>query len=210
MKRPKGKRGGTSRQRIPVTLTQDEQTALIAVPQSRYPTGLRNKAMIRLMLDTGLRVSEALHLDWRDLDLMTGKLHVREGKGGKDRILWVRPAALELLQTWRQRQATLTNTFHNGYVFTTLKGKRISPRYIQQMIKRYAIKAGIDKNITPHAMRHTFATDLYRESKDIRLVQKALGHADLSTTMIYTHIVDGDLEDAMRTFRDGDNNDTKK
>ena len=196
MKPTRGKGQG---RRIPTVLDQAEQAALLAVPNKRYPTGLRNKAMIRLMLDTGLRVSEAIDLNWSDIDLMTGKLFVRQGKGGKDRILWVRGEALDLIQLWRDRQITGCKN-----VFTSLKGKALSPRYLQATVKRYAAKAGINKRVSPHTLRHSFATDLYRESKDIRLTQKALGHADLSTTMIYTHIVDADLEAAMRGFRDGD------
>jgi len=84
-------------------------------------------------------------------------------------------------------------------VFTTLEGKPISPRYVQQMVKRYAIRAGISKNIHSHTLRHSFATDLYRETSKIRLVQKVLGHSDLSTTMIYTHI--HDPEEAMKPLR---------
>ncbi len=86
-------------------------------------------------------------------------------------------------------------------MLTTLEGKPISPRYVQQMVKRTATKAGITKNIHPHTLRHSFATDLYRETGKIRLVQKALGHANLSTTQIYTHIVDEELEDALKSFR---------
>ena len=87
------------------------------------------------------------------------------------------------------------------HVFTTLAGQSVSSRYVQQMMKRYAAKAGIEKNIHPHTLRHTFATDLHRMSRNIRLVQKALGHADLSTTMIYTHVYDEELEDTLKSFR---------
>ena len=80
-------------------------------------------------------------------------------------------------------------------------GNQLVPRYIQKLVKRYSKKAGIDKDISPHNLRHTFATDLLRESKNIRLVQKAMGHSDVSTTMIYTHIVDEELENALKNFR---------
>ena len=152
------------------------------------------------MLDTGLRLSEAVNLKWRDVDFNTGKLMVRQGKGAKDRILWIGDADLELLRAWRQRQAK-DGKGDPEHVFTALKGKPVSPRYVQAMVKRYATKAGIGKNIHPHTLRHTFATDLYRETSKIRLVQKALGHANLSTTQIYTHIVDEELEEALKSFR---------
>jgi integrase/recombinase XerD len=86
-------------------------------------------------------------------------------------------------------------------IFTTLAGKPVSVRYVQAAVKRYTARAGITKSVPPHALRHSFATDLYRETKDIRLTQKALGHANLATTQIYTHLVDEDLEAALKSFR---------
>lgn len=186
--------------RIPEVLTETEQAALLAQPNPRYPTGARNKTMLQLMLDTGLRLSEACNLQWRDVDLTTGKLMVRQGKGGKDRSLWIGVEDLELLRTWRERQAKDVSG-NPAHIFTTLKGKAVSPRYVQKMVARLAAKAGIEKNVHPHTLRHSFATDLYRETSKIRLVQKALGHSDLSTTMIYTHIFDDELEDALKSFR---------
>jgi len=186
--------------RIPEVLTESEQTALLAQPNPRYPTGARNKTMLQLMLDTGLRLAEACALRWKDIALTTGKLMVRQGKGCKDRTLWIGEDDLELLKKWRERQAKDVQR-DPAHVFTTLAGKALSHRYVQQMVKRYAIKAGIDKNISPHTLRHSFATDLYRATSKIRLVQKALGHADLSTTMIYTHVFDEELEDALKSFR---------
>jgi len=186
--------------RIPEVLTESEQEALLAQPNLRYPTGARNRTMIQLMLDTGLRLSEACNLRWKDVDLNTGKLMVRQGKGAKDRTLWIGEEDLELLRTWRERQAKDV-TGNPEHLFTTLAGKPVSPRYVEAMLKRLAAKAGIEKNVHPHTLRHTFATDLYRETTNIRLTQKALGHSNLATTQIYTHIVDEELEDAMKSFR---------
>jgi len=188
------------RLRIPEVLTPSEQTALLAQPNRRYPTGERNFTMLQLMLDTGLRVSEACNLRWKDVDPDTGKLMVRQGKGSKDRTLWIGEDDLEILRVWRKRQAKDVKGTP-PHVFTTLAGRPVSPRYVQQAVKRYAAKAGIDKNIHPHTLRHSFATDLYRATSKIRLVQKALGHSDLSTTMIYTHIFDDELEGALKSFR---------
>jgi site-specific recombinase XerD len=151
------------------------------------------------MLNTGLRLAEVTALKWRDVDLTTGKLMVRQGKGSKDRTLWVAEADIDRLRSWRERQATACDT--REHVFTTLEGKPLGHRYVQRMVKRYAAKAGIDKNISPHTLRHSFATDLYRETSKIRLVQKVLGHSDLSTTMIYTHIFDEEVETALKSFR---------
>lgn len=87
------------------------------------------------------------------------------------------------------------------HIFTTLQGDPVLPRYVQQMVKRYAARAGIKKHVHPHTLRHSFATDLYRDTHNIRLTHKALGHANLSTTQIYTHIVDEELEEALKSFR---------
>ncbi len=190
--------------KIPEILTPEEQVLLLKQPNPRYYTGERNKALLRLMLDTGLRVAEATALKWNDLDLQTGKLHVKQGKGKKDRLLWIGESTLEQLQKLRERQAKDAPTAQGKapeYVFSTRDGDQISPRFVQQMVKRYRERCGFNKQVTPHTLRHTFATDLLRETKNIRLVQKALGHASLSTTQIYTHIVDEELEDALKNFR---------
>jgi len=195
------KRGGAQRgRRLPEVLTAEEQAALLAQPNPRYPTGERNRLMMSLMLNTGLRLSETTGLQWCDLDLNTGKLFVRQGKGAKDRVLWLGEEDTGLLHRWRQRQASEV-CGDCSLVFSTLDGKAVSNRYVQQMVKRYAAKASILKNVHPHCLRHSFASDLLRESHNIRLVQKALGHADLSTTMICTHIHDQEIESAMKALR---------
>ena len=177
-------------------LSDEEQRALLAQPNPRYPTGERNRLMLSVMLNTGLRLSEATGLQWRDIDLNTGKLFVRQGKGAKDRTLWLGDGDMEGLRTWRARQASSVGAM-TPHVFSTLRGGPVSSRYVQQMVRRYAAKAGIQKRVHPHLLRHVFATDLLRDTGNIRLVQKALGHADLSTTEIYTHIYDKELRDAM-------------
>jgi len=186
--------------KIPEVLTPEEQGLLLQQPNPRYPTGERNRLMLRVMLDSGLRLAEAAALRWRDVDLNTGKLMVRQGKGAKDRTLWLGDEDLKLLQHWRDRQAAAVGHAPE-HIFTTMKGKPVSSRYVQQMVKRYTARAGIEKDVHPHTLRHSFATDLYRDTSKIRLVQKALGHKDLSTTQIYTHIVDEELEAALKSFR---------
>jgi len=186
--------------KLPTVLTEDEQEQLLEQPNPRYPTGERNGTMLRLMLNTGLRLAEVTGLKWHDLDLTTGKLMVRQGKGSKDRTLWVAEGDIDRLRSWRERQAEeCAGTYK--HVFTTLEGAPLGHRYVQRMVKRYAVKAGIDKNVSPHTLRHSFATDLYRETSKICLVQKVLGHSDLSTTMIYTHIFDEEVETALKSFR---------
>ena len=158
-----GKRKRRGR-KLPDVLTAEEQATLLKQPNPRYPTGERNRLMLSLMLNTGLQLSEATGLQWRDLDLISGKLFVRQAKGAKDRVLWVGEYDLGLLRRWRTRQ-NLTVIGSLDYVFTTLAGEQVSGRYVQQMVKRCATKAGIEKNIHPHTLRHTFATDLHKESR---------------------------------------------
>jgi integrase/recombinase XerD len=151
--------------------------------------------MLRLMLNAGLRSSEVLNLKVRDVDWMSGKLMVRQGKGKKDRALWLNEEDLEILRKWRERKP------ESPRLFTTLKGDPINARYLRALVERLAKKAGLEKRVHPHTLRHTFATDLYKSTKDLRLVQKALGHANIQTTTIYTHIIDDDLENALRNLR---------
>ena len=191
--------------KLPNVLNEDEQKRLLEQPNSRYITGQRNHLLLKIFLDTGLRLSEATSLRWKDLDLMSGQLKVVEGKGSKDRILWLPEEDLELLQSWKQRQSEKAGKALK-YVFTAMSaggslGNKLDNRYVQDMVKRYAKKAGIEKNVSPHTCRHTFATDLLRQTKNIRLVQKALSHNQLNTTMIYTHIVDDELENELKNFR---------
>ena len=189
--------------KIPEVLTATEQEAFLAQPNPRYLTGQRNRTMLRLMLDTGLRLSEMICLRWQDIDLNSGKVMVRQGKGAKDRTLWTGEDNLAALVKWQERQA-VECTGPALVVFTTKQGSKLNPAYVQRMVSRYAVNAGIlkhIKHITPHTLRHTFATDLYRETTNIRLTQKALGHASIATTQIYTHIVDEELEEALKSFR---------
>lgn len=185
--------------RIAVTLTEEEQGLLLSMPNPRCPTGLRNACMMRLMLNLGLRASEVLNLKTRDIDWMSGKLMVRQGKNKRDRTLWLNEDDLELLRKWREKKP------EGDLLFTTLEGGRINDRYLRAMVDRLAKKAGIEKSVHPHMLRHTFGTDLYGQTKDIRMVQKALGHANIQTTTIYTHIIDDDLENALRGLRAGNN-----
>lgn len=180
-------------------LTTNEQEKLLDQFNLRYITPQRNKTMIQLLLNTGLRLSEMINLKWRDVDLMTGQLKVVEGKGLKDRILWLDEQTLVMLGEWKQRQ--FKEWGKTDYVFTTRTLSLLDGKAVRTMIKTYAEKAGISKHITTHSLRHTFASDLLRDTKNIRIVQKALGHSDISSTQIYTHIVDEELEDAMKGFR---------
>ena len=182
--------------RLPEVISEVEQKALLEIPNKKAPTGLRNYALMSIYLNLGLRVSEALNLEVDDVDWNSGKVVIRSGKGNRDRVLWLSDRDLGTLQQWRSKRKC-----KSPYLFCTLAGGQLSDRYVRAFVSRYGKKAGIKKNVYPHILRHTFATDLLRETKNIRLVQKALGHVSISTTMIYTHIVDDQLEEALRGFR---------
>ena len=186
--------------RLPTVLIEEEQEALLKQPNLHQRTGLRNLCLLRLMLNTGLRAAEVLDLKVKDVDWRSGKMMVREGKGKKDRTLWIGAQDLGFLKKWLKLKAQLPES---EFLFTTRDGLRLLNRYLRIMVKRLARQAGIDKDVHPHMLRHSFATDLFRKTKNIRLIQKALGHAQITTTQIYTHIVDDELEEAMKTFRAG-------
>lgn len=185
--------------KLPRTLTDEERVALLAQCNRRYATPHRNLLMMRLMLEAGLRAGEVVALQPAHLTMTSGKLLVKQGKGAKDRVLWVSEDLRDEIGAWLERRPS------SKWLFPTNNGTQLDTRYLRTMVKRYAQKAGLSEweQVSPHTLRHTFATDLYRETKNIRLVQKALGHADLSTTMIYTHIVDDELEAALKGFRRG-------
>lgn len=187
------------KRKIPEFLTVEEQQALINVFNVRYYNSYRNKVMIELFLNTGLRLSEMIDLEWKDINLNTGQLKVVEGKGCKDRIVWLGEDMLEKIREYRVKQAEKTP--NAIYLFVSSSNKQLDPKNTREMIIKYSKKAGITKEISPHTLRHTYATDLLRATKNIRLVQKALGHSDISTTMIYTHIIDDEYEDALKNFR---------
>jgi len=181
--------------KLPVILEPEEVQNLLKQPNKRYPTGLRNKAIMSLMLYCGLRLSEIVNLKPGNLNLTKGKLRVESGKGEKDRDLAVPDYLNDLLESWRNIRPK------SKYFFSTLKGKKLSDRYIQQMVKRYAQKAGITKKISPHVLRHTYATQYYRQTKDIETLRRILGHSDISTTTIYITLANIDVEEGMKSFK---------
>jgi len=184
-------------QKLPRVLTEDEQEALLRQFNTRYPTPHRDLCLVRLMLEAGLRASEAVAVKPEHLNMTTCKLAVKNGKGAKDRTLWINADLRDLIGEWMERRP------ESEWLFPTRTGRKIDTAHLRRMLKRRAKEAELPEveDISPHTLRHTFATDLYRETKNIRLVQKALGHSNLTSTMIYTHIVDEELEEAMKNFR---------
>lgn len=185
----------SKRKKLPEFLSMDEQEKILEQPNPRWPTGQRNRLIIEFLLTTGARVSELCDMKWNRINLNTGLVQIRDGKGMKDRVIYIDETTLQDLRSWRERQDGLTGSV--DHVFTTLHGGPVSPRYVQQMIKRYKDKAGLEKKYTPHTLRHTYATDLFRETKNILLVQQMLGHEDVTTTMIYTHLDNDDIRDEL-------------
>lgn len=182
--------------KLPKVLTRDESDRLLSQPNQRYYSPHRDFLLMRLMLKTGLRASEAVALRPEHLDMMSGKLTVREGKGAKDRTLWFGTDLQDEIERWLDRRP------ESDYLFPTSKGTQVDTSQLRRSVKRYAKKAEIAEveRVSPHTLRHTFATRLLQDTGNIRVVQKALGHSDLSTTMIYTHVVDGEVEDAMKAL----------
>lgn len=184
-----------TRNKLPTVLEPEEAQKLLKQPNKRYPTGLRNKAIMSLMLHCGLRLAEVTHLRPGSINLTKGKLRVVSGKGSKDRDLAIPDYVVDLLNGWRKIRPK------SDYFFSTLEGKKLSDRYIQQMVKRYAVKAGINKKISPHTLRHSYATQYYKQTKDIETLRRILGHTDISTTAIYITLANTDVEEGMKSFK---------
>lgn len=188
--------------KLPKVLSEEEQRRFLAQFNTRYPSPHRNLLLCRLMLEAGLRVGEAVALRPEHIDLDTCRVVVREGKGAKDRVVWITDELRDLVAEWLERRAEwLEEREACPWLFPTRHGTQVKKRYVRAMVKRTARKAEVQEadRVSPHTLRHSFATDLLRETTNLRLVQKALGHADISTTQIYTHLTDGELEAAMRS-----------
>jgi len=183
--------------RLPKVLTPDEQALLLRQFNKRYPSALRNLVAVQLMLYCGLRCGEVVAIRPEHVDLDTCRLLVRDGKGGKDRVVWFSDDLRDLIVRWLERCP------RSAWLLCTRHATQLSTRYLRELVKRKAVASGLadGTRVTPHTLRHTFATDLLRETKNIRLTQKALGHASLTTTMIYTHVADEELERALRRRR---------
>lgn len=170
--------------RTPEPLNSYEQLSLLRQPNPRAPTGLRNLCIISLMLKTGMRVSEVINLRCSDLDWEKGRISIRESGAARERTLMLDQADLMLLKNWLDIRPAKSDIF-----FTTLDGSGLKDRYLREMIKRLARKAGINKDVYPHLLRYTFAVDFIRETKDIKLLQEAMGHREASATQIYTRLL---------------------
>jgi len=178
---------------LPDILTEEEEQKLLKVFNRRYPTAARNRAMIELALNTGMRIGDLIKLKWADIERDSGRTHIKQGKGRKDRVIFIKAEILSTMVDLAKK----TGRKLKGLVFTTLQGKLVQPQYLRRMIAEKAKKAGISKRVHFHLLRHTYLTRLYSRTKDLRLVQEVAGHADISTTQIYTHISGEDVRAAM-------------
>lgn len=177
-----GVRGPKAPRKLPQVLDVDEATQLVEVPTD-VPLGLRDRALLELFYSSGLRLSELCALRWRDLDL-PGGLVIVLGKGGKQRVVPVGSHARTALDAWRAE----TGAPHEAPVFPGRGGAPITPRAVQLRIRLLAQKQGLFKRVHPHLLRHSFASHVLESSGDLRGVQELLGHADIATTQIYTHL----------------------
>lgn len=174
--------------RLPQVLTGREVELLLAAPAGDGPAALRDRAMLELLYATGLRVSELVGLTVRDVNISAGYL-LTFGKGGKERLVPMGESACAALERYLAAgRPTMDRQGDNRYLFLTRLGDRMSRQAFWNIIKKRAGEAKIGKNISPHTLRHSFATHLLENGADLRSVQAMLGHADLSTTQIYTHV----------------------
>jgi integrase/recombinase XerD len=175
-------------QRIPDVLTSSEVTAMINAASGKDAQSIRDCAMLELFYASGLRVSELVALRLEDVNLETG-IVICMGKGSKERLIPVGGKAREALEKYLGKaRIKLVKGRAESAIFISRLGKKMSRQSAWKTIKFYARKAGVKKNIKPHTMRHTFATHLLEHGADLRSVQEMLGHADISTTQIYTHV----------------------
>ncbi len=185
-------------------LSSEDVERLINTPDASSPSGLRDKAMLELLFSSGLRVSELVGLNREHINLKRREFSVR-GKGQKDRAIFVSEQAASCLEKYLMgRTDSLPPLFLSASANHTISRdgnfKRLTARSVQRIIQKYALLAGITKHVSPHTLRHSFATDLLMNGADIRSVQTLLGHSSISTTQIYTHITDPHLKAVHEKF----------
>ena len=196
------------RKKLPVILEPEEAEKLLKIPNKRYLPGVRNRAIISVMLNMGLRVSEVSNLRPKDINLTKNKLRIVAGKGNIDRDLAIPFYTAELLRAWKDKKPTGSEYFfcivkdRKEGIFASKNGSKLSIKGIQVFVKRYGQRAGITKNISPHTLRHTYATQYYRQTKDIETLRRILGHSDISTTTIYITLANIDVENGMKAFKE--------
>jgi len=185
-------------------LNEDELARLFDQPDLEKEAGIRDRAILELLFSSGLRVSELVGLDRDHINLKRREFMVR-GKGQKDRPIFISPAAADWISEYLARRQDNTNPLfvrYSGRKSVDLSGNyhRLTARSIQRLVARYALLAGITKHVSPHTLRHSFATDLLMNGADLRSVQAMLGHSNIATTQIYTHVTDPHLKSIHERF----------
>ena len=183
------------KQHLPQVLTKEEVEKLLRSPNTGQVLGLRDRAMLELMYATGLRISEIINLKLEDLHLTMGTLQTL-GKGHKERIVPVGDEAIKWVNRYlEEARPKLLKQKRSNYLFLNFHGNNLTRQGVWKNLKAEVRKARIQKNITPHTLRHSFATHILENGADLRIVQELLGHADISTTQIYTHLSNKQLAD---------------
>jgi integrase/recombinase XerD len=173
---------------LPRSLTEEEVEALLAAPQVADPLGHRDRTMLEVLYATGLRVSELVNLKHSQVSLNQGVIRIL-GKGNRERLIPLGEEAMRWLGEFaRAPRGEILLERQSDYLFPTRRGERMTRQAFWHIIKRYARKANVNKELSPHTLRHAFATHLLNHGADLRVVQMLLGHSDLSTTQIYTHV----------------------
>jgi integrase/recombinase XerD len=175
-------------QHLPHVLNRDEVEALLSQPDMNTPLGTRDKAIFEILYATGLRVSELIGLTMTNLNLEAGYIRTM-GKGSKERIIPMGSKAIDALKEYLvSSRHSLLREAPSSCLFLNCWGRPMTRQGLWKILKNYALRAGITKNVTPHTLRHSFATHLLEGGADLRSVQVMLGHSDISTTQIYTHV----------------------
>ena len=183
--------------RLPKFLEYDQVQRLLNTPPANTWLGARDRAMMEVLYSTGMRVSELVALNMDDVDFLGEVIHVR-GKGKKERISPIGSTALQGIQAYmefRNRRMASDSAFDSKVLFANKHGKRMSARSVRRKMDKYLIEAGLDPSISPHTLRHSFATHMLNNGADLRSVQELLGHQSLSTTQIYTHITTSRMQE---------------
>jgi integrase/recombinase XerD len=184
-----------SRARLPKVLTRDEVSRLLSQPAGSDPAALRDRALLETMYACGLRASEAIGLEMSELDFETGILRAR-GKGSKERIVPIGSKAITTLRAYLEHgRPRLVGLRDEPRVFVNQRGAGLSRQGLYKIVQRHAKSAGLEQRMSPHTLRHTFATHLLAGGCDLRSLQEMLGHADIGTTQIYTHLSAGRLRE---------------
>jgi len=192
-------RSPKNERRLPSILQQDEVRRLIefsSSPDDSGPAAMRDRAIFETLYSSGLRVGELVGLNWRDIDEELGMVMVRAGKGNKDRLVPLGEPALDALRAWRRVMPMAWEA--GGPVITNLRGGRLTTRSVEMILQQRIAAAGVSAGLTPHGLRHCFATHMLGNGADLRSIQEMLGHASLATTQRYTHVSVNHLKEVYR------------